>query len=128
MTASEKIADIQAHPEKHKHDFDDLTACCMVNGCLDTSVMDAHQAYVDMGSNGGVKCDVTSGPCACGAWHDAGDKIIQVYDVETKKVRSMPAKEMTPGMIRAQIPGIGIAWVDTSQARAAWRMTLDEHA
>ena len=23
-----------------------------------------------MRTNGGVRCDVTSGPCACGAWHE----------------------------------------------------------
>ena len=41
----------------------------MINGCLDLRLMEAHSQYVDMGTNGGVQCDVTEGPCACGAWH-----------------------------------------------------------
>lgn len=69
MTAKEKIADIKEHPENHKHNFDELTTCCLIEGALDLSVMDAHGKYVDMGTNGGVKCDTTEGPCACGAWH-----------------------------------------------------------
>lgn len=115
MTASEKISDIKANPDKHKHDFDDLTACCMVNGCLDVAVMDAHQAYVDMGTNGGVRCDVTAGPCACGAWHDPRDEKAMVYDVKTKKCHEVPVRELNPGMIRAQIPGVGIAWIEPPQ-------------
>jgi len=69
MNAKEKIADIKEHPENHKHTFDELTACCMIDGELDLSVMDAHGKYVDLGTNGGVECDTIEGPCACGAWH-----------------------------------------------------------
>jgi hypothetical protein len=68
-TAEEVVEDIKAHPERHRHDFEGLQACCFINGALDCLVMDAHSQYVDMGTNGGVRCDVTSGPCACGAWH-----------------------------------------------------------
>jgi len=38
----------------------------MVDGALDSQLMDAHPA---LGCNGGQKCDVTDGPCSCGAWH-----------------------------------------------------------
>lgn len=41
----------------------------MVHGALDLRLMQAHQDYVNLGTNGGVKCDVVSGPCACGGWH-----------------------------------------------------------
>lgn len=64
-----KIADIKEHPENHKHDFNDLTACCMIDGAMVLQVMDAHSEYVNMGTNGGIRCDVTKGPCACGATH-----------------------------------------------------------
>lgn len=64
-----KIKDIKEHPDRHRHDFQRLQACCFVNGAIDMSVMDAHEKYVDMGTNGGTRCDVSSGPCACGAWH-----------------------------------------------------------
>jgi len=65
----EKLLDIKNHPEKHKHDFDGLTECCVFEGAIDLSIMDAHSKYVDLGTNGGVRCDTTDGPCACGAWH-----------------------------------------------------------
>lgn len=69
MTTKEKLADIKKHPENHKHDFNDLQTCCLIDGAIDLSIMDAHSKYVDLGTNGGVKCDTTGGPCACGAWH-----------------------------------------------------------
>ncbi len=65
----EKIEDIKSHPENHKHSFEALRVCCMVGNVLDTSVLDAHSEYVDLGTNGGTRCDTMSGPCACGAWH-----------------------------------------------------------
>ena len=64
---TKRLEDIKAHPENHRHDFGSLTRCCMVNGVMDLSIMEAHEGL--LGSNGGVGCDVTSGPCACGAWH-----------------------------------------------------------
>lgn len=64
-----KLKDIKEHPERHRHTFEGLQQCCFVNGALDMRVMDAHSEYVSMGTNGGQRCDVTSGPCACGAWH-----------------------------------------------------------
>lgn len=36
---------------------------------IDLEVFDAHQRYVDLGTNGGVRCDVVRGACACGGWH-----------------------------------------------------------
>lgn len=65
----ERLKDILEHPGNHRHEFSDLTACCMVNGALDTSLMQAHSENAPLGKNGGTACDVTSGPCACGAWH-----------------------------------------------------------
>ena len=67
MTHDEKLKEIKEHPERHRHTFDGLTSCCMIGGALDISIMDAHEGL--LGSNGGKKCDVVSGPCACGAWH-----------------------------------------------------------
>ncbi len=63
------LKDIREHPEQHHHDFGGLAACCMINGVLDTSLMEVHSEYANFGTNGGVRCDVSSGPCACGAWH-----------------------------------------------------------
>jgi hypothetical protein len=63
------LADIKEHPENHRHGFCELTPCCTVDGVLVLSLMDAHAEFVDLGTNGGTKCDVWTGPCACGAWH-----------------------------------------------------------
>ncbi len=63
------LADIKAHPENHRHDFSDLHACCVIGGVLDSGLLDAHATHAPIGWNGGRACDVTSGPCACGAWH-----------------------------------------------------------
>lgn len=64
-----KIKDIKSHPEKHKHSFIELQACCIFEGAIDLFIMDAHSRYIDLGSNGGTKCDTTSGPCSCGGYH-----------------------------------------------------------
>jgi hypothetical protein len=36
---------------------------------LDSSATIESKEQVGLGTNGGVKCDTQSGPCACGAWH-----------------------------------------------------------
>ncbi len=63
-----KISDIKQNPQNHKHDFNGLIKCSTINGSINAAIIDAH-SLIDMGSNGGVDCDVTSGPCACGATH-----------------------------------------------------------
>ena len=68
--AEEKIKDIEEHPEAHKHTYGDLHSCCTIAGAVDLSIMEAHRKHVDLGTNGGVRCDVTEGPCACGGWHE----------------------------------------------------------
>lgn len=65
----EKLNDIKEHPECHRHDFDALAQCSMVNGALDIVLVDAHARYARVGTNGGRACDVTSGHCSCGASH-----------------------------------------------------------
>jgi len=66
MIRKERLKDILDHPEKHKHTYDELVECCMPENILDFKLIDAHPA---VGYNGGSKCDVTEGPCSCGAWH-----------------------------------------------------------
>ena len=83
MTHDEKLADIRQNPDKHRHDFDDLRACCMVNGALSLDLIDAHSGL--LGSNGGVLCDTLEGPCACGAWHTK-DEEIPSWSLRLKKV------------------------------------------
>ncbi len=40
-----------------------------VNGALNSRLAEAHEIHASLGRNGGQRCDVTSGPCSCGAWH-----------------------------------------------------------
>lgn len=61
-----KLKDIKDYPENHRHNFQDLQSCCMVNGAFDPLLMEAHP---ELGRNGGQKCDVIDGPCSCGGWH-----------------------------------------------------------
>lgn len=67
--ADEIIADIKLNPKRHQHKFGELAACCYIDGVFDTRVLNAHDQYAPIGRNGGQACDVTAGPCACGAWH-----------------------------------------------------------
>lgn len=66
---SEKIEHIRDNTEQHHHDFIELTKCCTVDGCFDLSLIDAHGDFVDLRSNGDIRCDSVRGPCACGTWH-----------------------------------------------------------
>lgn len=60
------LKEIREQPELHRHDFDGLINCCMVNGAISLMIMETHAGLT--GWNG-TKCDVTQGPCSCGAWH-----------------------------------------------------------
>lgn len=64
-----RLDDIKNNPNSHRHDFEGLQRCCFLNGALDGRLMEAHETHASVGSNGGRSCDVTSGPCSCGAWH-----------------------------------------------------------
>lgn len=66
MEIETRLKDIKANPDRHKHSWEDLQACCMVNGSFDPMLMEAHP---ELGRNGGRKCDVVDGPCSCGGWH-----------------------------------------------------------
>lgn len=70
MTSDERLADLQAHPERHKHkDLNELTACCLIDGAVDLSLLDAHARYAPVRVAGANRCDVREGPCSCGGWH-----------------------------------------------------------
>ncbi len=68
MTRHEILQEIKDHPDRHKHrDMNGLMSCAMIGGAIDLSVMAAHEGL--HGHNGGVACDVATGPCSCGAFH-----------------------------------------------------------
>ena len=64
------LQEIKEHPERHMHvSLSELHSCCFISGATDPALINAHSQYIDMGSNGGRRCDVVRGPCACGAYH-----------------------------------------------------------
>ena len=69
MAYADRVKDIKDHPEKHRHDFAGLTRCCFHDGALDLALQQAHSDHAPQGRNGGQLCDVSRGPCSCGAWH-----------------------------------------------------------
>lgn len=69
MTRTEILQEIRDAPEKHRHTYDDLQKCCIVNGALDVGLVDAHSGLATFPGDTRGKCDVFDGPCACGAWH-----------------------------------------------------------
>ena len=55
MTHQEKMTEIQDQPELHRHqDLNELTICCMQDGAVDLSLMDAHQGTVPQRNPGVV--------------------------------------------------------------------------
>jgi hypothetical protein len=68
-TVEDVLKDIKEHPENHRHNFNGLQTCCIIDGALDMLLIEAHQEFAGLGTNGGQTCDVISGPCSCGAWH-----------------------------------------------------------
>ncbi len=85
------LEDIKDHPENHIHNMDALMACSMINGAIDSGLLDAHSKYVDLGSNGGIRCDVIDGACACGSWHDLDEARV----AEIKKFNQLKSKSGT---------------------------------
>jgi len=73
MTArsrDEVLEDIRTNPLDHVHvDLNSLESCCFIDEAVDLLLIDAHSEHAPLGRNGGVACDVLSGPCSCGAWH-----------------------------------------------------------
>ena len=43
-------------------------------------------------------------------------KKVKVYDFETKEVITIPSAELAPGMVEAEVEGVGRVWVDAKQA------------
>ena len=66
MTRQERLEEIKQQPQSHRHTFDELTACCTIDGAVDVGLLDAH-AIADPKT--GIKHDVKTGACCCGAWH-----------------------------------------------------------
>ncbi|KKR09967.1 MAG: hypothetical protein UT37_C0007G0018 [Parcubacteria group bacterium GW2011_GWA2_39_18] len=79
-THEEILKDIEEHPENHIHDFYGLSNCCLVEGVIDVSLIEAHSKFVNLGTNGSQRCDVTEGPCACNGWHSLDENGVGDFD------------------------------------------------
>ena len=44
-------------------------------------------------------------------------KTVQTYDLVTKKLASIPAAELAPGMIQAKVEGVGLVWINSAQLK-----------
>jgi len=56
--------------KKKKVTFNDVLKKAMnKDGSINASKLEGDGS---LGYNGGVACDVTDGPCACGGWHKSG--------------------------------------------------------
>jgi hypothetical protein len=68
MDATEVLEHIRLHPEEHWHyDTAALSDCCIVDGAVDLTLVDAHSRLAPIpGSTG---CDVLAGACSCGRIH-----------------------------------------------------------
>jgi hypothetical protein len=42
---------------------------------------------------------------------------VKAYDLSTKKTSTIPEDELAPGMILAQVEGVGLVWVNASQVK-----------
>jgi len=62
-----RLKSIKERPEYHQHTYNDLQACCTIEGFLHLQLIDAHQGIIKNRVN--YNCDVTLGPCGCGGWH-----------------------------------------------------------
>jgi hypothetical protein len=44
-------------------------------------------------------------------------KTVRVYDPVTRKVNTIPAAELAPGMVQAQVEGVGRVWINSAQVK-----------
>jgi hypothetical protein len=43
--------------------------------------------------------------------------MVRVYDFQTQKLSEVPAAELAPGMVEADVQGVGRVWISSSQVR-----------
>jgi hypothetical protein len=44
-------------------------------------------------------------------------KTVRVYDLVTKRVNPIPAAELAPGMVEAQVEGVGRVWINSAEVK-----------
>jgi hypothetical protein len=45
------------------------------------------------------------------------EKTVRIYDVETKRLTTIPASELAPGMVRVRDTELGEVWIEVGQAK-----------
>jgi len=76
---AEILVDIKANPERHRHTFDQLKACCFYDGALDIDLMQKHE-----GLGPGARCDVLYGGCSCGTFHRGPSVVDMIAKIEVR--------------------------------------------
>ena len=46
-------------------------------------------------------------------------KTVRVYDFATGKTNTIPAAELAPGMVEAQVEGVGLVWINSAEVKGA---------
>jgi hypothetical protein len=44
-------------------------------------------------------------------------KIVRVYDPVTRKINTIPVAELAPGMVQAQVEGVGLVWINSAEVK-----------
>ena len=44
-------------------------------------------------------------------------KIVRIYDPATSKINTIPAAELAPGMVEAQVEGVGRVWINSAAVK-----------
>jgi hypothetical protein len=44
-------------------------------------------------------------------------KTVRVYDPVTRKINTIPAAELAPGIVEAQVAGVGLVWINSAQVK-----------
>jgi hypothetical protein len=44
-------------------------------------------------------------------------KMVRIYDPDTRKINTMPAAELAPGMVQAQVEGVGLVWINSAAVK-----------
>jgi hypothetical protein len=44
-------------------------------------------------------------------------KIVRIYDLATRKINIIPAAELAPGMLEAQVEGVGRVWINSAAVK-----------
>jgi hypothetical protein len=51
-------------------------------------------------------------------------KTVRVYNCVTKETKTIPAAELAPGLVQAQVEGVGLVWINSAEVKSGREYTL----